>query len=174
MLFFQKWKQISRNPFHLKLHIILLWMGREGRPNKYLHLKRRVIREGTYLKGGGGLIERIWYLCKVNQFKMRVDDVFVEWPLNPHVSKIVHHLDPDVKWVKLSLGPSYRYYGCGLPFPTAVKGLNVLDFGSGTGRDCFILSKLVGKDGFVTGVDMTEEQVHAFKLCSQKFPWVIK
>jgi tRNA A58 N-methylase Trm61 len=38
--------------------------------------------------------------------------------------------------------------------------MNVLDFGSGAGRDCFILSKLVGKDGFVTGVDMTEEQVH--------------
>ena len=52
-----------------------------------------------------------------------------------------------------------KYYGCGLPFPTAVEGLNVLDFGSGTGRDCFILSHLVGKDGFVTGVDMTEELV---------------
>lgn len=39
--------------------------------------------------------------------------------------------------------------------------MSVLDFGSGAGRDCFVLSKLVGKDGFVTGVDMTEEQVHA-------------
>ncbi|KAJ8316865.1 hypothetical protein KUTeg_004769 [Tegillarca granosa] len=27
-----------------------------------------------------------------------------------------------------------------------------------SGRDCFALSKLVGKDGFVTGIDMTEEQ----------------
>ena len=35
----------------------------------------------------------------------------------------------------------------------------MLDLGSGAGRDCFILSKLVGKDGFVTGIDMTEEQV---------------
>ena len=35
----------------------------------------------------------------------------------------------------------------------------MVDFGSGAGRDCYILSKLVGKDGFVTGVDMTEEQV---------------
>ncbi|XP_028391153.1 arsenite methyltransferase-like [Dendronephthya gigantea] len=52
-----------------------------------------------------------------------------------------------------------RYYGCGLAFPMAIEGANVLDFGSGAGRDCFILSKLVGKDGFVTGVDMTEEQV---------------
>lgn len=35
----------------------------------------------------------------------------------------------------------------------------MVDFGSGAGRDCFILSKLVGQDGFVTGVDMTQEQV---------------
>ena len=40
-----------------------------------------------------------------------------------------------------------------------MEGVNVLDFGSGAGRDCFILSKLVGQNGFVTGVDMTEEQV---------------
>lgn len=44
-------------------------------------------------------------------------------------------------------------------FPSAVDGASVLDFGSGAGRDCFVLSKLVGKNGFVTGIDMTEEQV---------------
>ena len=46
-------------------------------------------------------------------------------------------------------------------FPTAVEGVKVLDFGSGSGRDCYILSKLVGENGFVTGVDMTQEQVCA-------------
>lgn len=40
-----------------------------------------------------------------------------------------------------------------------MEGLTAVDFGSGAGRDCFILSKLVGQDGFVTGVDMTQEQV---------------
>jgi arsenite methyltransferase len=59
------------------------------------------------------------------------------------------------------LGLFCRYYGCGLVFPTVVEGVSVLDFGSGAGRDCFVLSKLVGQDGFVTGVDMTEEQVQA-------------
>ena len=52
-----------------------------------------------------------------------------------------------------------RYYGCGLVFPEAVEGCRVLDLGSGSGRDCFVLSKLVGPEGFVTGVDMTQEQV---------------
>lgn len=54
---------------------------------------------------------------------------------------------------------SYRYYGCGLVFPEAVEGCRVVDLGCGSGRDCYILSKLVGEKGFVTGVDMTPEQV---------------
>ena len=39
--------------------------------------------------------------------------------------------------------------------------MKVLDLGSGSGRDCFALSKLVGPNGHVTGIDMTDEQVGA-------------
>lgn len=35
----------------------------------------------------------------------------------------------------------------------------MLDLGSGSGRDCFAFSKLVGPAGHVTGLDMTEEMV---------------
>lgn len=35
----------------------------------------------------------------------------------------------------------------------------MLDLGSGAGIDCFVLSKLVGENGHVVGVDMTQEQV---------------
>jgi len=52
-----------------------------------------------------------------------------------------------------------RYYGCGLTIPSELSGLNVLDLGSGSGRDCYLLSQLVGKAGRVTGVDMTDEQL---------------
>ena len=52
-----------------------------------------------------------------------------------------------------------RYYGCGLAIPAALDGLKVLDLGSGAGRDVFALAKLVGPDGHVTGVDMTDEQL---------------
>lgn len=38
-----------------------------------------------------------------------------------------------------------------------MEGKTVLDLGSG--RDCFILSKLVGPNGKVIGVDMTDEQL---------------
>ena len=53
----------------------------------------------------------------------------------------------------------YRFYGCGLTIPSHVEGLQVLDLGSGTGRDCFVMSKLVGENGSVVGVDMTDNQV---------------
>jgi arsenite methyltransferase len=52
-----------------------------------------------------------------------------------------------------------KYYGCGLTIPTDLKGLRVLDLGSGSGRDCYVLSQLVGESGSVVGVDMTQEQL---------------
>src|SRR6476659_9128621 len=52
-----------------------------------------------------------------------------------------------------------KYYGCGVCLPWAVEGLTVLDLGSGSGRDAYLLSKLVGEQGHVIGVDMTEEQL---------------
>ena len=55
----------------------------------------------------------------------------------------------------------FRFYGCGLVVPEALEGMHILDLGSGSGQDCFVLSKLVGENGYVTGVDMTKEQVSA-------------
>ncbi len=52
-----------------------------------------------------------------------------------------------------------RYYGCGLIAPNQLKDCHILDLGSGSGRDCYVLSALVGEQGSVTGVDMTEEQL---------------
>jgi len=52
-----------------------------------------------------------------------------------------------------------RYYGCGTPLPPALEGATVLDMGCGAGRDCYLLSRLVGESGHVIGLDMTEEQL---------------
>jgi SAM-dependent methyltransferase len=52
-----------------------------------------------------------------------------------------------------------KYYGCGSPIPLSIEGLKVLDVGCGTGRDCYVMSQLVGERGFVYGIDMTENQI---------------
>lgn len=62
---------------------------------------------------------------------------------------------------------SARFYGCGSPIPPALEGKTVLDLGCGTGRDCYVLSQLVGETGKVIGVDMTEAQLAVAKRHQQ-------
>ncbi|PIA16791.1 S-adenosyl-L-methionine-dependent methyltransferase [Coemansia reversa NRRL 1564] len=52
-----------------------------------------------------------------------------------------------------------KFYGCGNPIPLGIKGKDILDLGSGSGRDCYVASALVGPEGSVTGIDMTDEQL---------------
>lgn len=52
-----------------------------------------------------------------------------------------------------------RFYGCGSPIPDGLEGKTVLDLGCGTGRDSYLVSKLVGPTGHVIGIDMTDEQL---------------
>ena len=49
-----------------------------------------------------------------------------------------------------------RDYGCGDPSKHVRAGETVLDLGSGTGKICFIASQVVGPEGKVIGVDMTD------------------
>lgn len=52
-----------------------------------------------------------------------------------------------------------RYYGCGLVVPEQLQGLKILDLGCGAGRDVYALSAMVGEQGEVVGLDMTDEQL---------------
>lgn len=67
-----------------------------------------------------------------------------------HIKKIMANIHDEVM---------AKYYGCGLTIPDQLDGLSVLDLGSGSGRDVYIASALVGEEGNVIGVDMTEEQL---------------
>ena len=51
------------------------------------------------------------------------------------------------------------YYGCGLVMPDSLEGCRMIDLGCGTGRDVYLLSQFVGKEGEVVGVDMTDKQI---------------
>lgn len=70
--------------------------------------------------------------------------------LPPQLRLIANDIHPDV---------TARFYGCGSPFPPALEGRTVLDLGCGSGRDVYLLSKLVGESGRVIGIDMTDEQL---------------
>lgn len=50
-------------------------------------------------------------------------------------------------------------YGCGDPSKWVKPGETVLDLGSGTGKICFIASQVVGPEGQVIGVDMTDDML---------------
>jgi ubiquinone/menaquinone biosynthesis C-methylase UbiE len=52
-----------------------------------------------------------------------------------------------------------RDYGCGDPSKYLRPGETVLDLGSGTGKICFIAAQIVGPEGRVIGVDMTDEML---------------
>lgn len=54
-----------------------------------------------------------------------------------------------------------RMYGCGSPVKDAGlrHGETVVDLGSGTGAECFIAAREVGKKGCVIGLDMTDNML---------------
>ena len=52
-----------------------------------------------------------------------------------------------------------RDYGCGDPSKYVRRGETVLDLGSGTGKICFIAAQVVGPEGQVIGVDMTDDML---------------
>ena len=67
-----------------------------------------------------------------------------------YLKTLLRNIHPDVR---------ARYYGCGLIAPLALDGARILDLGSGSGQDAYVLAQLAGPDGEVVGVDMTPEQL---------------
>jgi SAM-dependent methyltransferase len=77
----------------------------------------------------------------------------------PRIQALLADIHDDVK---------SRFYGCGLIAPEVLSGTTVLDLGCGSGRDAYLLSRLVGAKGRVVGVDMTPEQL---AVAQEHIPW---
>jgi len=58
--------------------------------------------------------------------------------------------------------------GCGAPlnFADMKRGETIVDLGSGAGIDAFLASKLVGNEGRVIGIDMTDEMLEKARKAS--------
>ncbi|GAB1598711.1 arsenite methyltransferase-like [Argonauta hians] len=87
---------------------------------------------------------------KTDDLKLGSCSVSIGKGLSPRINNVLAMIHEDVR---------KKYYGCGLVIPQDLEGMKILDLGSGSGQDCFVLSKLVGADGFVVGIDMTQEQL---------------
>lgn len=55
-----------------------------------------------------------------------------------------------------------RMYGCGSPVLDAMleQGETILDLGCGTGVECFLAARQIGRTGFVYGLDRLDEMLH--------------
>lgn len=51
-------------------------------------------------------------------------------------------------------------YGCGDPTRYVEPGEQVIDLGSGAGKNCYILAKKVGATGQITGIDFNDEMLN--------------
>ena len=60
--------------------------------------------------------------------------------------------------------------GCGLPteFAQIKEGDTVVDLGSGAGNDCFVARALVGENGKVIGIDMTDAMIEKAKTNAER------
>ena len=60
--------------------------------------------------------------------------------------------------------------GCGIPsdYEKKKKGETVLDLGSGAGNDCFVARSFVGEEGFVYGIDFSDEMFRKAKQNTKK------
>jgi SAM-dependent methyltransferase len=76
-----------------------------------------------------------------------------------HVKKLLSNIHDEVLM---------KYYGCGLVIPEQLDGVSIVDLGCGAGRDVYTLSQLVGPNGKVTGVDMTDAQL---EVAQRTLPW---
>ena len=119
-----------------------------------------MILENTLLEGAETLGSVRDYYGRVLQSSadLKTSACCTSEALPVHHREIVGQIHPEVL---------DRFYGCGSPIPLELEGRTVLDLGCGTGRDVYLLSKLVGPEGRVIGVDMTPEQLEVARRHQQ-------
>jgi len=104
--------------------------------------------------------------CIPHEFKNNLNSNIT---LNPkeNLSNAIGYRDQDLQSIpkESNLG-----LGCGAPlnFVDLKKGEILLDLGSGAGIDAFLASKLVGNEGKVIGIDVTDEMLEKAKKVAIK------
>lgn len=82
-----------------------------------------------------------------------------KFPVGPESAKKLGYDCKEIDSLPLSVTESFAGVGCPLILGPINEGKTVLDIGSGAGLDSFLVSRRVGPEGRVIGVDMTPEMV---------------
>ena len=87
---------------------------------------------------------------------------------NEEIFNPVHYKEPEISHIPEDA--RIRSYGCGSPVADADlrAGETVADFGCGTGIECFIAAKKVGRDGRVYGIDMADAMLNIANRAGEK------
>lgn len=114
----------------------------------------------------------------VDELRSRVQDVYREVAERPSTGfhfevgrGLAERLGYDSELLDMLAGEAVdSFAGVGCPFSAATpnKGDAVLDLGSGSGMDSCYAALLTGREGGVTGIDMTEEQLSKARGAAKK------
>ena len=98
-------------------------------------------------------------MSKPDQTRTSVEKRYAD-AAKQHVAALCCPVDYDRKYLEVIPAEVIeKDYGCGDPSKWLKAGETVLDLGSGTGKICFIASQVVGAEGKVIGVDMTDDML---------------
>jgi 7,8-dihydro-6-hydroxymethylpterin dimethyltransferase len=156
---------IGNDPYHPLYEKIMLWMLTEeakrqpDNPLPQMRLRMGEILESCGAHGKVALTHSNCLLATAHENSLNVVKTFYasaagdlkKGILNPvcYNEALIDHIPKAYR---------LRGYGCGSPVLDAniQKGERVVDLGCGSGVECFMAARLVGKDGLVTGVDMLD------------------
>jgi MoaA/NifB/PqqE/SkfB family radical SAM enzyme/SAM-dependent methyltransferase len=156
---------IGQDPYLPLYEKAALWLiAKHAKPHSEsvpprLRLKMGEILESCGAHGGIALVHTNCLLAVAGQDSRTVVKEFYSKAAKSTKEDIVNPVClPDEYIRHIPKKFRMRSYGCGSPVIDAEiqPGYRVVDLGSGTGVECFVAAKLVGPEGFVTGVDMLD------------------
>jgi MoaA/NifB/PqqE/SkfB family radical SAM enzyme/SAM-dependent methyltransferase len=157
---------IGDDPYHPLYEKIILWLLTEevirqpdDNPLPQMRLRMGEILESCGAHGRVALTHSNCLLAITHENSLDVVKTFYASAVGDRKEDILNPICYDEALID-HIPKAYRFrgYGCGSPVldATIQKNERVIDIGCGSGVECFVAARLVGKDGRVTGIDMLD------------------
>jgi MoaA/NifB/PqqE/SkfB family radical SAM enzyme/SAM-dependent methyltransferase len=157
---------IGDDPYHPLYEKIMLWLLTEeaiklpdDNPLPQMRLRMGEILESCGAHGKVALTHSNCLLAIPHENSLDVVKTFYKSAVGDRKADILNPVGYDEARID-HIPEAYRFrgYGCGSPVLDAAiqENEHIVDLGCGSGVECFVAARLVGKDGRVTGVDMLD------------------